>query len=163
MVHVMSESNKTQIGCAGGTGKFFPPSIEQKLMNIDGRLRVLEQCLQAQCLRADTAEALSVTNILMNIVPGEDGMGEEVYAKSISEVQLLIHNLCSETEILEEKLAAAEQRYTDSAAKLTRALDLLRGVHTGDLFGPEDWETVHAFLTDAALNPNPEAESHEEA
>lgn len=58
-------------------------------------------------------------------------------------------------------LAAAEQRIADLDSKLARALELLRGVHTGDLFGPDDWEMVNAFLSDAALNPNPEAESHE--
>lgn len=30
--------------------------------------------------------------------------------------------------------------------RLAEAEELLRGVHTGDLFGPDDWETVREFL-----------------
>lgn len=30
--------------------------------------------------------------------------------------------------------------------RLSRAEELLRGVHTGDLFGPGDWDTVNIFL-----------------
>lgn len=41
---------------------------------------------------ADPAEVerlrkLSVTNIMLDVVPGEDGMGHEVYAKSVADVE----------------------------------------------------------------------------
>lgn len=52
---------------------------------------------------------------------------------------------------LELDMEAAFDRVTaerDAAlAKLNRALELLRGTHTGDLFGPDDWATVDAFLS----------------
>jgi hypothetical protein len=64
-------------------------------------------------LREDLAKSqeLSVTNILMDVVPGLDGMGDEIYAKSAAEVQLLISNLYLKTEELEESLTAAELAY----------------------------------------------------
>ena len=32
-------------------------------------------------------------------------------------------------------------------AELTKAVELLRGTHTGDLFGPDDWEMISLFLS----------------
>lgn len=60
-----------------------------------------------------------------------------------------------ETEVA--RLTASEDRWYQESinltverdtlrARLSRALELLRGTHTGDLFGPDDWETVDAFL-----------------
>lgn len=105
----------------------------------------------AQRLRADTAEALSVTSIMLDVVPGEDGMGKEVYAKSVAEVQLLISNLYLDAETAGEKLAAAEQR-------IVRHENMLR--HFASC---ADVRQVGTSAMDyvAALNPNPEAESHE--
>ena len=38
-------------------------------------------------------KALSVTNIMLEVVPGEDGMGQEVYAKSVNEVVIKLTKL----------------------------------------------------------------------
>jgi hypothetical protein len=46
-------------------------------------------------------------------------------------------------------LAAKRQQQAAQEAlqqRLAEAEMLLRGVHTGDLFGPDDWEIVRAFL-----------------
>ncbi len=66
---------------------------------------------QLAALREDLAksEALSVTSILMDVVPGHDGMGLEVYAKSVADVQLLISNLHLKTEDQEQSLADAKE------------------------------------------------------
>lgn len=54
-------------------------------------------------------KALSVTNILLGAVPGSDGMGEEVYAESVSDVQDLLSNLYEQIENLGEALAKAHK------------------------------------------------------
>lgn len=41
---------------------------------------------------------LSVTGILINVVPGEDGVGKEVYAKSVADVENLLTKLSEELE-----------------------------------------------------------------
>ncbi|AXE31583.1 hypothetical protein DK842_17760 [Chromobacterium phragmitis] len=43
----------------------------------------------------------SVANILVDVVPGEDGMGQEVYAKSVDDVVNLISKLAGEVDELE--------------------------------------------------------------
>lgn len=42
---------------------------------------------QGVCKRCTELEALSVTNILLDVVPGVNGMGYEVYAKSVEDVE----------------------------------------------------------------------------
>lgn len=49
---------------------------------------------------ASTALKLSVTNIMVRVVPGHDGGGEEVYAKSVEEVQDLLSKLSLELDDL---------------------------------------------------------------
>ena len=74
-------------------------------------------------LREELAKAkvLSVINIMMDVVPGYDGMGLEVYAKSVAEVELLISNLYLAAEERDERLAAAEQRNAELVDLLTDA------------------------------------------
>lgn len=62
-------------------------------------------------LQAQVAElqALSVTHIMIDVVPGEDGMGEEVFAKSVADVNSLISELseqASEVETLQAQVDA---------------------------------------------------------
>ena len=54
---------------------------------------------------------------------------------------------------LKKELVQFQDGYTEQwqsrealQQRLSEAEKLLRGVHTGDLFGPDDWETVRAFL-----------------
>jgi len=49
-------------------------------------------------------QALSVTNIMLDIVPG-DGSGHEVYAKSVAEVEAAITKRCDEIEELQAAIA----------------------------------------------------------
>jgi hypothetical protein len=163
MVHVMSEVKpvhrykaQTMFSFGGSKIEYFPHGPDV----------VLATEFDAQGLRADTAEALSVTNLLIDIVPGLDGMGYEVYAKSVAEVSLLISNLYLDAETAGEKLAAAEQRIDRLAVLLRRADDFIY-IMTGS--DPErhlnkNWEAAIEVLRGeiaAALNPKPEAGSHE--
>lgn len=85
-------------------------------------------------------QELSVTNILLDVVPGHDGMGHEVFAKSVAEVceklgdfAIQVEDLDSVTSRLhdvatlcattEQRLTAAEQRN----AIMTECLERLRG------------------------------------
>lgn len=54
-------------------------------------------------------ERLAVTNILLDVVPGEDGMGTEIYAKSIDDVTGLLTALGEKIESLEAALAKAQE------------------------------------------------------
>lgn len=47
--------------------------------------------------------ALSVTHIMLDVVPGEDGMGEEVYAKSVLEVEEALGRMGEQVEELESR------------------------------------------------------------
>lgn len=62
-------------------------SAETEEGDHDGRQLEWERA-ENKRLREDLAKSqeLSVTNILLDVVPGFDGMGEEVFAKSVAEV-----------------------------------------------------------------------------
>lgn len=127
MVHVMSEVKGTWAGGAGGSGiPFYPPSIEQRLMNVEGRLRTLEKSFDAQRLRADTAEA------------------------EVARLEDEFDTLENTNTTIKLKLAAAEQRIASHERMLRFFANLadIRQVGTA------------AMDYVAALNPNPEAESH---
>jgi len=53
--------------------------------------------------------ALSVTHIMLDVVPGEDGMGEEVYAKSVLEVEEALGRMGEQVENLESDLTKARE------------------------------------------------------
>lgn len=84
----------------------------------------------------DAAQALSVENIMMDVVPGFDGMGEQIYAKSAAEVQLLISNLYLKTDELEESLKAAEQRNSSCNAEIVAMVEsaLRRSFSLGQIY-----------------------------
>lgn len=175
MVHVMSEV-KRFISSVHLPGMF--PNKKGDYVRFLSFER-MKKDRDAQRLRADTAEALSVTNILMDVIPGEDGMGEEIYAKSVAEVQLLIGNLYLDAETAGEKLAVAEQRIVELEADKSR-LDFWQSVpqYAGGFAPSGEWsffssrmktcygKDLRAALDQlqvmhAALSPNPEVESHE--
>lgn len=60
--------------------------------------------LQEEC---DALQELSVTNILLDIVPGEDGMGEEIYARSVDDVTAAMTKQFDLIEGLQEELQVA--------------------------------------------------------
>lgn len=59
----------------------------------------------------------------------------------------------AELESDEPEWSAIQQKLGDANVELQNRLieaeTLLRGVHTGDLFGSDDWETVNTFLESA--------------
>lgn len=59
--------------------------------------------------RIEQLQALSVTHIMIDIVPGLDGMGEEVYAKSVQDVELAMSRYVNEIEELQTKLENAKK------------------------------------------------------
>ena len=93
---------------------------------------------QLDALREELAKSQerSVTNIMMDVVPGLDGMGDEIYAKSVAEVQLLISNLYLKTEELEESLTAAEQRNAACNAEIVAMIEsaLRRSFSLGQVY-----------------------------
>lgn len=69
------------------------------------------------------AKALSVTGILLAIVPGKDGMGEEVYAQSVTEVENLLADLgekAEERDSLRQEVERLREIARESAEAATR-------------------------------------------
>lgn len=102
-------------GCSAGTGdaeKAEPVAMWQRNSDteeiefavigdpyvVNGTKLYTEQQLNELICQLSTAKSLSVTNIIINVVPGEDGMGKEVYAKSVEDVERLIASLSERTE-----------------------------------------------------------------
>lgn len=90
-----------------------------QLATVEARVRELEAerdaiygkwrttCEQTDARIAEL-DALSVTNILVAVVPGEDGMGEEVYAKSVAEIEGELTKLSEKCEYKQERIASLE-------------------------------------------------------
>jgi hypothetical protein len=114
------EDALTQINDHGGT--LYELSHTRELIAAQSELAALREELA-------TSQERSVTNIMMDVVPGLDGMGEEIYAKSAAEVQLLISNLYLKTEELGERLTAAEQRNAELAKLLENSESLLESLN----------------------------------
>lgn len=53
---------------------------------------------------------LSVTRILLDVVPGEDGMGEEVYARSVKDVEEVLADMGERLEDQEGKMRSLVRR-----------------------------------------------------
>lgn len=81
----------------GLTPKRVPPSVAQFAVSERAELlaRITEQAREIERL-----EALSVTKVMLDIVPG-DGDGYEVYAKSVSDVETKLGALGEENEDLQ--------------------------------------------------------------
>jgi hypothetical protein len=80
----------------------------------------------------DALRALSVTNIMLDVVPGEDGMGKEVFATSVEQVKNKLTELGQaaedaqlERDALRSEVASLRQRPTGVEASEWRA-DKLR-------------------------------------
>lgn len=72
----------------------------------------------------DAALGLSVTKIMLDIVPGYDGMGEEVYAKSVEDIEHAFTKLYDEVERLTDQRDALQQRLT-AADERVHVLELI--------------------------------------
>lgn len=97
------------------------------------------------------SQALSVANILMDVVPGLDGMGEEIYAKSVAEVQLLISNLYLKTEELTDISTYNDQlnsKCEDMQQRLTAAEQELAEVSGTLEFNTACWGRERAVMID---------------
>jgi hypothetical protein len=55
-------------------------------------------------------QALSVTNIMLDVVPGPDGMGEEVYAKSVADVVDALGKMDARIEELQARAVVMPER-----------------------------------------------------
>ena len=69
-----------------------------------------------------TLEALSVTHILLEVVPGYDGWGQEVYAKSVEDV---VRTLTHKSELIEDLLRERDHWKANHDNQVQRARILL--------------------------------------
>ena len=75
-----------------------------------------------QKLHSDLAalRALSVENIMLDVIPGKGGVGEEIYAKSIADVEALLTKQCDSI----EELQGREEELREELLELSRKLDV---------------------------------------
>lgn len=83
-----------------------------RIAELESWVRGVEEAMISATDRAATAERerdelrkLSVTRIILDITPGENGMGHEIHAKSVSEVESLISSLYERLEAAEAEIA----------------------------------------------------------
>jgi len=69
--------------------------------------------------RVKELEALSVTNILIDIVPGDEGNGEEVYAASVADIEKLIGRLGEKAEDYELETVPLRRQRDELRGKLS--------------------------------------------
>lgn len=88
---------------------------------------------------------LSVTNIMLDVTPGASGMGEEVYAKSVADVERVLGEQGDRIEELEGQLAstnAGKEAYAQNAIDLqlrnTKLAELLRSLRAKLCFSAAD-------------------------
>ena len=74
--------------------------------------------------REAALRALSVTGIMLDVVPGEDGMGEEIYAKSVADVEALLNKQCEDIEALQDREAALREEI-EMAKQVQEATDAI--------------------------------------
>lgn len=78
--------------------------VDFKKISLENR-----ELLNSALAREDALQALSVTRIMLDVVPGEDGMGEEIYAKSVADVEALLSKQCEDIEALQDREAALRE------------------------------------------------------
>ena len=63
-------------------------------------------------LKISELEKLSATNIMIDITPGWDGMGHEVYAKSVEDIEDLLTKMSTDLEYAQCELHKLQKQYT---------------------------------------------------
>ena len=100
-----------------------------------GDLKHLIRLLEAPPELAEL-QALSVTNIMLDIVPG-DGSGHEVYAKSVADVEAALTKRCDEIEELQATITQLRQRLEGLAeGARSKAAVLASGSPTSKYYSP---------------------------
>lgn len=73
-------------------------------------------------------ERVDVRTIMLEVVPGEEGMGHEIYAKSVQDIQDLLTKQWDEIEELQEQLATLKQQ--GEVVAWVNSNDLITDGHT---------------------------------
>lgn len=99
--NVVPEGTKLYTLESLGLGLTAPAEVER----LRGIICMHEKAIQEQGEQLACMRKLSVTNILMTITPGHDGMGHEHYANSVAEVEQKIYELSVEVDEQRAQLA----------------------------------------------------------
>lgn len=94
--------------------------------------------LAVQEVKLKELEALSVTNIMLQVVPGEDGMGEEVYAKSVDQVVDLLGSMGERLENFELGIDVAKPVKDIANAAIDALETAMNGLKWYQDMHPED-------------------------
>lgn len=87
------------------------------------RLTAHMQATEALLQEVERLKELSVQKILLAVVPGEDGMGEEVYAQSVTEVENLLTDLGEKSEGLQLETTRLKANRSAQAARVIQLVD----------------------------------------
>lgn len=105
----------------------------------EGDVALMDALAISRAAEIERLNLLSVTNILLAVVPGEDGAGHEVYAKSTDEVVNALTKL-------DEKLETAEDRILTLLAENKRLRKFLVELHNGGTVGWTGQSKIQATL-----------------
>ena len=122
-IQTKGKGSTFRIAKTDGSGERYPLLVPEFLHKF---LEQMAMDIRAACAHKDAEHAAeiaalkeqSVTNILLRVVPGFDGCGEEVYATSVKEVVEELGNLCLAIEDSQGKLAEFKSRAEAAEAKL---------------------------------------------
>lgn len=92
----------------------------------------------------DALQALSVTNILLDVVPG-DGMGQEVYAKSVAEVEATLTKSWQDFETATDERDALKHRLAEAQKNAGRYEKLRRWMSSNVADGWSEIEKLAAL------------------
>lgn len=104
----------TECATCGGAGMVDDgelPHSEGGIPYENGPIKCVKDC--PDCAQPSPAPELDVTRILLDIAPGFDGMGEEVYAKSVADIEAKLAADGAHIEDLTLKLHAAQARVAE--------------------------------------------------
>lgn len=104
--------------------------------------------------------ALSVENIMIDVVPGADGMGHEVYAKSVADVNSAFGRMVDREEELEQKLAEAQALLRERDRLIVEAYQLADMHLKGDVPNMAD-RNAHALMVAIEKLPSATAQPAE--
>ena len=122
-------------------------SIEETIEHISAMRKEIESLT----VKVTELEALSVTNIMIDVVPG-DGSGQEVFASSVGDVEALLTRLSEKAEDYDLVTVPLRKQLTAEQSKVKVLTDALESIENwelpatgefwdGDLSRPISFET----------------------
>ena len=112
--------------CANADGKYRATVLSDERLSPHAELYAIPLPQADLVAEVERLKALSVTNIMVAVVPG-DGSGHEVYAKSVADIENLLTRLGEKAEDYDAEIGPLRQQLSAAQAdneQLVKALEL---------------------------------------